>query len=198
MSRKSVAVQIAGHEYKIRSDSEEGSVRDIAGYVDQAMKRVREGTGTADTLDVAVLTCLNLAREILALRDRNRKSREELQQQGAAVDDGRLQALIERVEAATIASSAAGIDVKTSWENAPETIEAAAETQAAPKASSEEFEKEASVRTLDLASIEEMRERNQPDSGGVGNASLSEAASDGSSEAMPEAKIAAGGRERAS
>ena len=65
--RRAVAVQIAGHEYKIRSDGDEEGVVRIAGYVDQAMQRVRERTGTVDSLDVAVLTCLNLAREILSI-----------------------------------------------------------------------------------------------------------------------------------
>ena len=66
MSKKSIAVQIAGHKYKILSDGDGESLREIAGYVDAAMNRVRERTGTVDTLDIAVLTALNLAREIIA------------------------------------------------------------------------------------------------------------------------------------
>ena len=66
MGKDSVAVRIAGHEYKIRSDGDVDALREIASYVDRAMARVRERTGTVDTLDVAVLTCLNLAREIMA------------------------------------------------------------------------------------------------------------------------------------
>lgn len=71
MSKKSVAVRIAGHEYKILTDGDGGSLRQIAADVDRAMKRVRDRTGTVDTLDVAVLTCLNLAREIIDLRDQS-------------------------------------------------------------------------------------------------------------------------------
>ena len=69
MGKDSVAVRIAGHEYKIRSDGDVDGLREIASYVDRAMARVRERTGTVDTLDVAVLTCLNLAREIKALHE---------------------------------------------------------------------------------------------------------------------------------
>ncbi len=92
-ARNVVAVRIAGHEYKIRSDGNGDALREIAGYVDRAMARVRERTGTVDSLDVAVLTCLNLAREILGLR-------EERAPEGAAVvEKDQLRGLIERIEA---------------------------------------------------------------------------------------------------
>ena len=71
MSRDVVDVRIAGHDYKIRTETDADLIREIAGYVDRAMNKVRDRTGTVDTLDVAVLTCLNLAREILTLRDEN-------------------------------------------------------------------------------------------------------------------------------
>ena len=93
MSRGTVAVRIAGHEYKIRTESDAALIRELAGYVDRAMKQVRDRTGTVDTLDVAVLTCLNLAREILSLRS------ERLPDGMSVVDDERLRAMIERVEA---------------------------------------------------------------------------------------------------
>ena len=92
MSKKSVAVRIAGHKYKILSDGDADSLRKVASYVDQAMDRVRERTRTVDTLDVSVLTCLNLAREILALREQERG------QKNVAVEDDRMRSLIERVE----------------------------------------------------------------------------------------------------
>ena len=95
MSRDVVDVRIAGHDYKIRTETDADLIREIAGYVDRAMNKVRDRTGTVDTLDVAVLTCLNLAREILTLRD-------ERKPEGAAVvDEDRLRTLIEGVEQAS-------------------------------------------------------------------------------------------------
>ena len=92
-NRNVVAVRIAGHEYKIRSDGDADALKRIAGYVDSAMRRVQDRTGTVDTFDVAVLTCLNLAREILALH-------EERAPEGAAVVEAdQLRDLIDRVEA---------------------------------------------------------------------------------------------------
>ncbi len=98
MTRKSIAVRIAGNDYKILSDGDEESLLQIARYVDRAMNDIRERTGTVDTLGVAVLTCLNLARELLAIRDR----------QSAAVEDDRLRALIDRVERAIEGEEGAG------------------------------------------------------------------------------------------
>ena len=167
MSKHSVAVRIAGHQYKIRSDGDPVGLREIAGYVDRAMDRVRERTGTVDTLDVAVLTCLNLAREILALRD---------QTAGASVDQEKLRGLIGRVEAALgDAAPIAGVDAasEVTSDSATETAEAAADAKD-------------SARTLDLPSVESLRDR-------------TEGASTVTGEAMPETRVAVGGgRDRAS
>jgi len=171
-SRKSVAVRIAGHEYKLISDGDETLLRQIAKDVDRAMTRVRERTGTVDTLDVAVLTCLNLAREIISLRDQRRGS----------IEDDRLQGLIERVEAAAtgiVASDAAS-------RSQPETVNPSsdADADADPRAGESE-----SARTLDLPSIDTIRER---------SISSSEPGVRSSGDAIPEARFASGGRERSS
>ncbi len=130
--RRSVAVRIAGNDYKIRSDGDDDSLVRIAGYVDQAMSRVRERTGTVDSLDVAVLTCLNLAREILAIRE----------QRSGAISDDRIRGLIERVE------SAIGGHGR---EEAPD-ASTATDAAVAPTA-------EVRSRTLELPSLETLRER---------------------------------------
>jgi len=95
LAKRSVAVRIAGQEYRIRSDADEEWLQRVAGCVDVTMSQIREKTGAVDTLDVAMLTCLNLAREVLAMRDR----RDGLQS-GTAVEGLRLRTLIDLVEAA--------------------------------------------------------------------------------------------------
>ena len=67
-------------------------VRDGHEFVDAAMAQIRDRTGTVDTLDVAILTALNLARELLALRENAREV------EPAPVETERMRALIERVE----------------------------------------------------------------------------------------------------
>jgi cell division protein ZapA (FtsZ GTPase activity inhibitor) len=104
-SRKSsVAVQIANREYRIRSDADPKWLQQVAGQVDRAMTLIRERTETVDTLEIAVLTALNLAREIVLLREQLAA----LGEQGPGAGDGsspivdskRLRELIELAESA--------------------------------------------------------------------------------------------------
>ena len=173
MSRKSVAVRIAGHDYKILSDGDAEILRELARYVDRAMDRVRQRTGTVDSLDVSVLTCLNLAREIMTLR--------EQQPSGAA--EGRIRSLIERVEGAITRREADAGDVPPDVHAGAEGAGAGAEK--APPAKADE-----PSRTLDLASVEALRER------AAGDRDRADGAED--DEAMPTARAASGGRDRAS
>lgn len=98
MSKKSVAVRILGQEYRIRSDADEEWLQHVAACVDTAMGQVRERTKTVDTLDVALLTCLNLAREVLELREDHEVTRDSTAE---AKQGERLRALIEMAESAT-------------------------------------------------------------------------------------------------
>jgi len=95
-TKRSVAVRIAGHEYRIRSDADEEWLQKVANYVDHGMQQIRDRTGTVDTLDVAILTALNLARENLDLRAKFDAD----PQAAAGVAASRIDALIEMVESA--------------------------------------------------------------------------------------------------
>jgi len=161
--RGSVAVRIAGHEYKIRSDGDDDGLVRIAGYVDRAMQRVRERTGMVDSLDVAVLTCLNLAREILAWHERP----------SVGADDEKVRGLIERVESAL---SGGGLSEAMIAADSPERAVEAPEAVAEPK-----------PRTIDLPSVEDLRDRMVAGS----QSDLLDA-----SQTAPRARAAAGGRER--
>ena len=94
MSSQSVGVRLQGREYQIRSDADPEWLRRVAGYVDAAMTRIREETKTVDSLDVAMLTSLNLAREVVDSRSRATEGRPPL----PGPDDDRLKSLIELVE----------------------------------------------------------------------------------------------------
>ena len=67
---KSVKVEIYDQSYQIRGELEETYVRELAGFVDAKMRAVAESTRTIDSLRVAVLTALNIADELHALRQR--------------------------------------------------------------------------------------------------------------------------------
>jgi cell division protein ZapA (FtsZ GTPase activity inhibitor) len=166
--RRSVAVRIAGHEYKIRSDGDEEGLVRIAGYVDRAMDRVRERTGTVDSLDVAVLTCLNLAREILAHHEQRTSTR----------DDDKLRALIDRVES-VLAVRSVGADSA----GAKSATSTTAPVDSRPSQTSQPSQQ----RTLELPSVESLRDR-IPVAASIDAVDLDELPSP--------ARFAAGGRER--
>jgi cell division protein ZapA (FtsZ GTPase activity inhibitor) len=84
-----VSVNIRGKTFRIRSEQSPRALEEIAAYVDSTMQRVEQGTGAVDSLDVAMLTALNLAREVVAARG-----------QAAPLAGARLRDLIDRAEAA--------------------------------------------------------------------------------------------------
>lgn len=90
MSKRSVSVRIRGQEFRLRSDDDPESLQRVADYVNDTMTRVEQRTGTVDSQGVALLTALNLAREVVELRG------------GAATvgDPERLRHLIELAESA--------------------------------------------------------------------------------------------------
>jgi len=84
-------VSIQGQELRIRSDEDPAVLKRIASYVDDTMAEVRKATGTVDSLDVSMLTSLNLAREALG-------AQESISSQAATND--RLRSLIQLAESA--------------------------------------------------------------------------------------------------
>ena len=94
-SKQTVIVTIRGKEFRVLGDEDAESLQRVAGYLDETMTTVEQRTGTVDSLDVALLTALNLARELV----RHREGR-------ARVDGGappaRLRSLVDRVEAALV------------------------------------------------------------------------------------------------
>ncbi len=96
---RSVSVWIRGHEFRILSDDDQESLQRVARYLDDTMGKVEERTGTVDSLDVALLTALNLARELVG----SREGRLEIGTSG--VDPGRLRSVIELAESALTAEA---------------------------------------------------------------------------------------------
>ncbi len=85
--RLSIPVEIRGKQFRIRSDEDPEALQRIAKYVDATMEKVERRTGAIDSLDVAILTALNLARELVLARD-----------QSGQLPDDRLRALIDLAE----------------------------------------------------------------------------------------------------
>lgn len=92
VAKRSVPVQVLGQEYRIRTDADEESVARVAALVNGTLDRIRTRTGTVDSFDLAVLTALNLANDLLARREAAAAG-------GEPVDAERLRALTDAVEA---------------------------------------------------------------------------------------------------
>jgi cell division protein ZapA (FtsZ GTPase activity inhibitor) len=60
-AKRTVPVTIQGKQYRIRAEADDESIERAALLLDETMEKVRTRSGTADSIDVAVLAGLNLA-----------------------------------------------------------------------------------------------------------------------------------------
>lgn len=67
--KRPVKVRLNGKEYRVVTEADAEWLQDVANKVDEAMAHVRDRTETVDSLDIAVLTALNLARELMILKE---------------------------------------------------------------------------------------------------------------------------------
>lgn len=67
-AKRSIAIRVLGQEYRIRTDSDPGELQRVAGLVDETMSRLRDRTGAVDSLDLAMMAAVNLARDLLTER----------------------------------------------------------------------------------------------------------------------------------
>ena len=81
------SVKILGKEYRIKTDADADPehIERVAAYVDGMMRDVQRTT--PDTQDAAILAALNIASEMMRLRDAN-----------LTIDGERIRALIELVD----------------------------------------------------------------------------------------------------
>lgn len=67
--KKAHSVSILNQRLVVRSEATEAHVEQVAQLVNSKIQEVMEGMKTASTLNAALLTCLNLADELLNLRE---------------------------------------------------------------------------------------------------------------------------------
>ena len=85
--KRSVAVQIAGVRYSLKTDEDERWVKSIAAYVDGKMREVQKSTRTVDTQSAAVLTALQVAEELFAERRGTRELRRSIREKSQSLLD---------------------------------------------------------------------------------------------------------------
>ncbi|MBT6347341.1 MAG: cell division protein ZapA [Nitrospina sp.] len=79
-------IQIYGKTYNLKSSSPEVDAEEVASYVDSRMKELANALSKTSTLDLAILTALNIAQELMELK-------KQAETRGDA-DDEKLQQLI--------------------------------------------------------------------------------------------------------
>jgi cell division protein ZapA (FtsZ GTPase activity inhibitor) len=65
---RSVTVKILGREYRVRSDADAKHLEEVAAYVDRVLREV-QGRFGSDTQAAAVLAALNIASELVRMRE---------------------------------------------------------------------------------------------------------------------------------
>lgn len=82
--KHSVRVMIGGEEYTVRSDLPPEYTRDVAAYLDQALKKVLAQGGIVETHKAAILAALDITNELFQSR---RGEREVAARLAALADD---------------------------------------------------------------------------------------------------------------
>ncbi len=60
-----VEIKVFGQAYTVKTDAEEGHIQEVARYVNEKMDEVLKKTRSVSTLNVAILTALNIADDLL-------------------------------------------------------------------------------------------------------------------------------------
>jgi len=66
-----VEIKVFGQTYTVKSDAEEDHIQAIAQYVNEKMEEVLKKTRSVSTLNVAILTALNIADDLLKERGKS-------------------------------------------------------------------------------------------------------------------------------
>jgi len=65
-----VEIKVFGQTYTVKTDAEEDYIREVAKYVNEKMEEVLKKTKSVSTLNVAILTALNIADDLLREKEK--------------------------------------------------------------------------------------------------------------------------------
>ena len=74
-----VEIKIMGQTYTVKTDTEEDYIQEVARYVHEKMDEVLKKTKSVSTLNVAILTALNIADDLLKEREKRRGLLQEVE-----------------------------------------------------------------------------------------------------------------------
>jgi cell division protein ZapA len=65
-----VEIKVFGQTYTVKTDAEEDYIQEVAKYVNEKMDEVLKKTKSVSTLNVAILTALNIADDLLKEKEK--------------------------------------------------------------------------------------------------------------------------------
>ena len=65
-----VEIKVFGQTYTVKTDAEEDHIQEVARYVNEKMDEVLKKTRSVSTMNVAILTALNIADDLLREKER--------------------------------------------------------------------------------------------------------------------------------
>jgi cell division protein ZapA (FtsZ GTPase activity inhibitor) len=94
----SIKIKFLGREYNIKSDKDEAYIQQLHQYIEEKAQEAVLSARAVSSMDVVVLTLLNVADDYISLRDHFNQT-----------FDSRLQRMIDSIEATSNEVSACGV-----------------------------------------------------------------------------------------
>lgn len=76
---RTVDIKVFGQTYTVKTDAEEGHIQEVARYVNEKIEEVLKKTRSVSTLNVAILTALNLADDLLREKEKRNTLLQEVE-----------------------------------------------------------------------------------------------------------------------
>lgn len=67
---KTIEIKVFGQTFTVKSDADEEHIRAVANYVNEKIEEILKKTRSVSTLNVAILTALNIADDLLREREK--------------------------------------------------------------------------------------------------------------------------------
>lgn len=87
---RSVEIKVFGQTYTVKSEAEEGHIQEVARYVNEKMDEVLKKTRSVSSLNVAILTALNIADDLMREKEKRLTLLQEL--------EGKSKELVEKID----------------------------------------------------------------------------------------------------
>jgi cell division protein ZapA len=81
-----VHVEVHGQKYPIKTTLDPQYVHELAAFVDQRMRKAADSAPSSDTLGVAILAAMNIADEVLRLREQRDSDSDSIAERAAALE----------------------------------------------------------------------------------------------------------------